>query len=134
MSNITRFQFEQMQARLSRPATAPPSPPLEKELHRQIMDYCDAQWPRWKYIHSRMDRPTANEAGVPDFVIALIGGRVLYLEVKRPGQKLSPVQRDWHAEMHKLGITVYVVHDMKEFLSILSDLGQSMSNPPPTSL
>lgn len=135
MSSITRFQFEQMQARLAHPGapgTVPASPPLEKELHREIMAYCDAQWPRWKYIHSRMDRATSNQAGVPDFVIALPQNRKLYVEAKRPGEKLSLAQSAWHAEMARLGHTVYVVHDMKEFLSVLSDVGQPMSNPPPS--
>jgi adenosyl cobinamide kinase/adenosyl cobinamide phosphate guanylyltransferase len=135
MSSITRFQFEQMQARLARPAGdasfLPPASPLEKELHRQIMAHCDAQWPRWKYIHSRMDQRPTQEAGVPDFVIVLPQGRTLYVEAKRPGEKLSPAQRDWQAEMAKLNHTVYVVHDLKEFLSVLSDLGQPLSNPPP---
>jgi hypothetical protein len=129
MSNITEFQFEQMQARLGRPATIAERPatiagqPLEKKLHRDIIDHCDKQWPRWKYIHSRTDKPTRNEPGVPDFVIALPQGRTLYVEAKRPGQKPSLAQLGWHAEMAKLGHTVYVVHDLKEFLSVLSDLG-----------
>ena len=137
MSNITQFQFEQMQARLGRPATIAERPatiadqPLEKELHQDIMDHCDKQWPRWKYVHSRMDKKTRNQAGVPDFVIALIHGRTIYVEAKRHGEKVSPAQRDWHAEMARLGIPVYVVHDMKECLSVLSDLGQPLSNPPP---
>jgi hypothetical protein len=141
--SITQFQLEQMQARLARPAASPSpggegrgeggqsNPPLEKELHRQIMAHCDAQWPRWKYLHSRMDKRPTQDVGVPDFVIALPQGRTLYVEAKRPGEKVSTAQRDWHKEMAKLGHVVYVVHDMKEFLSVLSDLGQLLSNPPP---
>lgn len=113
--SITRFQLEQMQARLNRPGTGPVPP--EKELHREIMDYCNAQWPRWKYVHSRMDRATTrDQTGVSDFVIALSQCRTLYVEAKRPGEKVSPAQRDWHAEMARLGHTVHVVHDLCEFL------------------
>ena len=141
MSRITKFQFEEMQRRLARPAAAPP--PLEKELHRQIMDHCDKQWPRWKYVHSRMDKPTGTGAGVSDFVIFLPCARILIVEVKRPGQKLSLAQHAWHAELAKLGHTVYVVHDLKEFLAAVTSptqpstlnpqpLGHPMSNPPPT--
>lgn len=117
MSNITKFQFEQMQARSAHPSDNPrPSPPLEKELHRQIMDHCDKQWPRWKYIHSRMDKSTRNEIGVPDFVIALPNRRTRFIEAKRSGEKPTLAQSAWHAEMTKLGHTVHIVHDMKEFL------------------
>jgi hypothetical protein len=114
MSNITRFQFEQMQQRvLPRPA---PDPPPEKELHQKIMDHCDARWPRWKYIHSRMDRATRNEPGVPDFDIFLPGGKHLLVEAKRPGEKLSPAQRSYHAELAKLDQPIAVIHDLPEFL------------------
>lgn len=140
MSSITRFQFEQMQVRLGHPPRTLP-PPLEKELHREIMDHCDKQWPRWKYIHSRTDKRTRNEEGVPDFIIALPLARTLYVEAKRPGEKPSLAQRNWHAEMAKLGHAVFIVHNFPEFLAAVETartqfvnpnyLGQPMSNPPP---
>jgi hypothetical protein len=137
---ISQFQFEQMQSRLARsgtPGTAPASPPLEKELHRKIMDYCNAQWPRWKYVHSRMDRATSkDQAGVSDFVIFLPQAYVLVVEAKRPGEKPTLAQRDWHAEMARLGHEVNIVHDIREFLlaveTLLNPVGQPLSNPPPT--
>jgi len=116
--SITTFQLEQMQARLRRPVT-PAEPPLEKKLHREIMDHCDKQWPRWKYIHSRMDKSTRNEIGVPDFVIALPNHRTFFVEAKRPGEKPTLAQAGWHAEMAKLGHTVHVVHDLTEFLKAI---------------
>jgi hypothetical protein len=134
MSNITRFQFEQMQARLNRPE-AKPEPPLEKALHAQIMDYCDAQWPRWKYIHSRMDKSTRNQLGVPDFAIYLPETRFMLVECKRPGEKLSMAQQGWIAEVNKLKIIVHIVHDIREFLLAVETtmkVGQPQSNPPPT--
>ena len=93
------------------------------------MDHCNAQWPRWKFVHSRMDRATSpDQKGVPDFVIALPGGKTLYVEAKRPGEKVKPAQRDWHTEMLKLGHYVYVVHDLSEFLdAIKANLGTPAS-------
>lgn len=123
MSNITLFQFQQMQARLARPVETT-APLLEKELHQDIIDHCDKQWPRWKYVHSRTDKPTRNTLGVPDFVIALPLGRTLYVEAKRPGQKPSLAQSAWHAEMLKLKHYVHVVHDMQEFLSAVEQVKQ----------
>jgi hypothetical protein len=123
-----------MLARLARP-NPDPEPPLEKDLHRQIMDHCDKQWPRWKYIHSRTDKPTRNEIGVADFVIALSNHRIRFIEVKRPGQKPSLAQASWHAEMAKLGHKVHVIHSFAEFLHAIENtkhpLGHDMSNPPP---
>jgi hypothetical protein len=116
MSSISQFQLEQMQARLARNRHEPEAPPaLEKDLHQDIMDYCDRQWPRWKYVHSRTDKATRNEPGVPDFLIILPAQRVLLVECKRPGEKVSPAQRDWHAEAAKLDHIVCIVHDMQEF-------------------
>ena len=116
MSSISQFQLEQMQARLAlnRHEAVPP-PELEKDLHAEIMLYCDRQWPRWLYIHARTDKRTTNAPGVPDLPIFLPGGRVLLIEVKRPGQKVSPTQLAWHAEAAKLGHEVHIVHSMDEF-------------------
>jgi hypothetical protein len=134
MSNITRFQYEQMQARMGRPVVES-GPPLEKKLHREIMDHCDAQWPRWKYVHSRMDKATRNEIGVPDFVILLPWKKFLVVEAKRPGEKPTPAQRDWHAEAARLDHPVQVVHDLPEFLqavqATLKPVRHAVSNPPP---
>jgi len=123
-----------MQARLGRPSVSD-DVPLEKKLHRDIMDHCDKQWPRWKYVHSRIDKRTRNESGVPDFIIALPMARTLYVEAKRPGEKPSLAQCTWHAEMAKLGHTVQIVHDMAEFLQAVAaakkQVGHSLSHIPP---
>ncbi len=91
----------------------------EARLHRQILDYCDAQWPRWKPIHSRMDRPTTTEKGVCDFIIAMPNGRTLYVECKRVGSKLTLEQAAWIYEMKLLNHTVHVVETMGEFLKLI---------------
>lgn len=116
MSSISQFQLQQMQIRLARNRREPEAPPaLEKDLHQDIMDYCDAQWPRWKYEHSRIDKPTRTEIGSPDFWILLPHRQLLLVECKRANQKPSPAQLAWHAEAAKLGYTVHVVHNMAEF-------------------
>lgn len=121
MTTISKFQFEQMQRRLRSPSEPPPDPPPEKYLHRDIMDYCDSQWPRWKYIHSRMDKSSRNAIGTPDFVIALPGRVTIYVEAKRPGEKPTLEQRNFIAELLKLGQLVYVVHDMREFVDAVEN-------------
>lgn len=118
MTNISRFQFEQMQRRVQ-PQPAP-EPDKEYQLHQDIMEYCDAQWPRWKYIHSRFGVKTRNEPGVPDFIIALPRRLTIYVEAKRPGEKLTPAQRDYFAELSKLDQLFFIVHNMQEFLDTIT--------------
>lgn len=90
-------------------------------MHAQIIKFCDAQWPRWKYIHSRMDKASTTEKGVPDFVI-LAPRLVLFFECKAKGGKLSEDQRDWKHEAKNLSHEVDTVYCFEDFLSVLRDL------------
>ncbi|MBG6243514.1 MAG: VRR-NUC domain-containing protein [Candidatus Symbiopectobacterium sp. Dall1.0] len=47
--------------------------------------------------------------GVPDRLVVLPGGRVLFVECKAPGQKARPAQQREHARLRALGFTVVVV-------------------------
>lgn len=52
--------------------------------------------------------------GTPDIRIeAPVAG---YLEVKRPGEKLSKTQRAWHERAAKHGVRVAIVHSASEAL------------------
>jgi hypothetical protein len=49
-------------------------------------------------------------AGVPDRIILLPGGRVIFAETKRPkGGKLSKLQEWWRDKLHSLGLWFTVV-------------------------
>lgn len=120
---ISETEFQALKARVENGQRGPKGKPrpLERKLHEEIIEFCNNQWPRWKFIHSRMDQPTCNEKGVPDFVILLPKNRVALIEAKRIGEKVSPAQRDWHAEALRLGHTVFVVHTMEEFLQVVTN-------------
>ena len=45
-----------------------------------------------------------NVAGFPDRIILLPGGRVYFIEVKRPGGKMSDRQREWMYDLMALGM------------------------------
>jgi len=92
---------------------------VEGELHRKILDWCGQQWPRWKAIHSRMDKRTTNEPGTPDFVLFAPHGAMI-IECKRPGAKLSQEQQVYHHELRLLGWRVGVVHTWEEFIKWVS--------------
>ena len=50
-------------------------------------------------------------AGIPDRMVLLPGGIILFFELKRPvGGRFEPLQERWHAKLRKLGFTVYVCH------------------------
>lgn len=50
-------------------------------------------------------------AGVPDRIILLPGGRVIFAETKRPkGGKVSRLQKWWHDKLTKLGFYACFIH------------------------
>jgi hypothetical protein len=91
----------------------------EAALHQQIIDFCKAQSPRWKFIRCRMDLPSTVELGSHDFTIYASGGRTFKIECKTAKGKLSNHQLGWAHEMNLNGHTVHVVRSMEEFLEVV---------------
>lgn len=51
-------------------------------------------------------------SGVPDRIILLPGGRVLFAETKRPkGGEVRKLQAWWHQQLHRLGFQCWVVYN-----------------------
>ncbi len=48
-------------------------------------------------------------SGVPDRIVFLPGGRIIFVELKRPGEKPSPLQSRVHQLLTELGADVRVV-------------------------
>ena len=68
---------------------------FERELHVQFENWCNLN--NIQVIHSRMDRRTTNEKGVPDFVCCF-GGHVVFVEYKahaHPLAHLTEEQECW---------------------------------------
>lgn len=91
----------------------------EKELHEQIIAWCDLQWPKVKYRHSRMDKATREELGTEDFTLFLAGGKTLHVEAKNNRGKLTPEQQAWKAQMEMLGHQVWTVRSFEDFLALV---------------
>lgn len=54
-------------------------------------------------------------SGVPDRIVLLPGGRVIFVEVKRPkGGRLSELQKKWAKILMDLGFDYYTIWSKKE--------------------
>ena len=61
------------------------------------------------------------EAGTPDLLVMLRDGRVLWLEAKTPIGRVSPAQKQWHAQAAKLGHAVLVVRDVQQAIDAVRE-------------
>lgn len=52
-------------------------------------------------------------AGVPDRLVLLPGGRIHFVELKAPGKKPTPLQLSQHRKIKKVGFEVHIL-DSKE--------------------
>lgn len=90
---------------------------MESDLHDAILAHCRAM--QWPVVHSRMDVPQTAGVGTPDFVVAMPGGRTVWVEAKSAKGKLSPEQRAWMAALVRVGHTAHVVRSMQEFMEVV---------------
>lgn len=129
--SMSQFQYEQLLARTERNRLRDVKQAIgeavsqEMDLHDGIMRHCDQQWPRWKYIRHRPDRPSGIQLGAQDFTCFLPDGRVLCIECKSKTGKLSDDQLIWRAEMAQLGHTVHEVRSMEHFLILCQTTSQT---------
>lgn len=63
--------------------------------------------------------------GVPDRIVLMSGGRIYFVETKRPkGGKLSPLQKKWREWLTALGFhvwTVWNVADLADFIEYIQN-------------
>lgn len=120
---ISPIQYRELllrEARNNPPAKLPAGDTgPESGIHQKIMDYCNGQWPPWLYIRARMDKRSTIAPGAQDFTIFAPGSRVLCVECKRTGEKLSTDQLIWHKQMEMLGHQVHTVTGFDQFLAIV---------------
>ncbi len=65
-------------------------------------------------------------AGVPDRLIILPGGAVWFAEMKRPGEKLRPLQVFWKKQMESLGAKYYVVDSLDAIANVAADVKKEL--------
>ena len=68
-------------------------------------------------------------SGVPDRIILLPGGRVLFVELKRPkGGRYSALQDKWRDWLHALGFQYYRIKDAEQLATFELILLDEMIN------
>jgi hypothetical protein len=80
-------------------------------LERDLEKYFTAQCKKHKLLSLKLHVKFAR--GWPDRIVPLENGEVLWVELKRPGGKVSALQAKVHQDLDKLGHKVYVI-DSKE--------------------
>ena len=58
-------------------------------------------------------------AGMPDRLVLLPGGRMAFVEVKRPGEQPRPLQKARHRMLQRLGFKVYVLDSVEKIERII---------------
>jgi hypothetical protein len=65
--------------------------------------------------------PASVNAGVPDRIV-ILGGRTVFVEIKRPGGKTSPIQRHMHDRLRRAGADVRVMDSIDAIRSLINEL------------
>lgn len=89
----------------------------ESDLHDKIAAECKRRG--WLAVHSRMDKRATNQIGTPDFIIARPGGRILWIEAKSKGRKLTPEQAATIHWLKNLGHDAHAVWSFEQFIEIV---------------
>ena len=89
---------------------------LEKTIERKLVNSVNAAGGLCpKFVSPGMD-------GMPDRLVLMPGGRLLFVELKAPGKKPRPLQLRRHAQLRALGFRVSVLDDPADIPALLSDL------------
>jgi len=98
------------------PATATP-PPREKSLQNSCLHILKSRGLTGRKRHG----DAYGVAGDPDLYF-LIGGRHVEVELKRPGEEPTPLQKLRLAEWVQAGAITRVIHSTTEFRCLLDEL------------
>ena len=80
----------------------------ERDLERRLRD----QLRRAGCLPLKFESP--GYTGVPDRIVLIPGGRIVFVEMKAPGEKERPRQRYVQGLLRRLGFTVFSTVDSRE--------------------
>lgn len=61
-------------------------------------------------------------SGVPDRIVILPGGRTVYVEMKAPGKKLTPLQERWATILRGLDQRVYKLDSVEAINDFIAEV------------
>lgn len=61
--------------------------------------------------------------GIPDRIVLLPGGKIGFVEVKRPGERPRPIQRKRIKQLRNLGFKAYVLDSKEKIDDIVKEIG-----------
>lgn len=85
-----------------------PKDMLEKDIERKFVEHVK----RLGGVAEKFTSP--NRRSVPDRIVTLPGGRIIFVELKRPGAKPTEAQLLDHARRKVLGCDVRVISSLEE--------------------
>ena len=89
---------------------------LEKDIEKKLVKEVKKRGGLcWKFT-------SPNLAGVPDRLCLLHEGKVAFVEVKKPGGKLRPLQVLRKQELESRGFIVFVLNNEKEVEKIVNEI------------
>ena len=62
-------------------------------------------------------------AGVPDRLVLLPGGLVIFVELKQDTGRLSPLQKEMHTRLRELGMQVRTLYGMDQVHQFVEEVG-----------
>lgn len=93
---------------------------LESPLQESIEAECRRR--QWPFVRTQMNKATTfTFPGVPDFVIAASGGRVLWIECKSKTGKQTPEQRGFQMLLSRNGHVYSLIRSMREALDLFNN-------------
>lgn len=60
-------------------------------------------------------------SGVPDRIVLLPGGKVIFVELKASGKKLRPIQELRRKEFNKLGFDIRVIDSIEKLSELIKE-------------
>lgn len=70
----------------------------------------------WKFTSLGTD-------GVPDRIVLMPGGKIAFVEVKAPGEKMRALQIRRKQQLERVGFSVYCLDSLEQIRPILDEVG-----------